>query len=233
MPTGLKHRTLSSAIAERLRQDILSGQHASGAQLRQDALAATYAVSRIPVREALFQLEAEGLVRIEPHKGAVVTSLSLEEVNDVFDLRAELEARLFRASIPALTEAQLSRLNDIQTQFSAAIAVRDIGQWGVLNAELHAALYAGARLPRTASIVAGLLQTSDRYTRMQLSTPTAMKRAEREHAELIRLTARRDVKGACALLVRHIEAVRKDLLRILAHSATPEAALKRASERSR
>lgn len=216
MATGLKHRTLSSAIAERLRQEILSGQHASGAQLRQDALAAAYEVSRIPVREALFQLEAEGLVRIEPHKGAVVTSQSLEEVNDVFDLRVELEGRLFRASIPALTAAQLARLDEIQAQFASAIAARDIAQWGVLNAELHAALYAGARLPRTAAIVAGLLQTSDRYTRMQLSTPAAMKRAEREHADLIRLTGKRDVNGACALLVRHIETVRKDLLRILA-----------------
>jgi DNA-binding GntR family transcriptional regulator len=215
MATGLKHRTLSAAIAERLRQEILSGQHPSGAQLRQDALATAYEVSRIPVREALFQLEAEGLVRIEPHKGAVVTSLSLEEVNDVFDLRVELEARLFRASIPALTAADLARLDEIQAQFAAAIAVRDITRWGVLNAELHAALYAGARLPRTASIVAGLLQTSDRYTRMQLSTPAAMKRAEREHADLISLAHKRDVKAACALLVRHIETVRKDLLHIL------------------
>lgn len=215
MATGLKHRTLSSAIAERLRQEILSGQHASGAQLRQDALAAAYDVSRIPVREALFQLEAEGLVRIEPHKGAVVTSLSLEEVNDVFDLRAELESRLFRASIPELTPEDFARLDAIQKQFASAIAQRDTMQWGTLNAEMHAALYAGARLPRTASIVAGLLQTSDRYTRMQLSTPAAMKRAEREHAELIRLAAKRDVKAACALLVRHIETVRADLLRIL------------------
>jgi len=215
MATGLKHRTLSSAIAERLRQEILSGQHASGAQLRQDALAAAYDVSRIPVREALFQLEAEGLVRIEPHKGAVVTSLSLEEVNDVFDLRAELEKRLFRVSIPELTAEDFARLDAIQKQFASAIAARDSIRWGTLNAELHAALYAGARLPRTSSIVAGLLQTSDRYTRMQLSTPAAMKRAEREHAELIRLAAKRDVKGACALLVRHIETVRADLLRIL------------------
>ncbi len=58
-------------------------------QLRQDALADTYGVSRIPVREALFQLEAEGLVRIVPHKGAIVSELSLDEINDVFDLRGD------------------------------------------------------------------------------------------------------------------------------------------------
>jgi DNA-binding GntR family transcriptional regulator len=222
MDKTLKHRTLSSAIADRLRQDILGGALLSGQQLRQDALAAAYEVSRIPVREALFQLEAEGLVRIEPHKGAVVTSLSLEEVNDVFDLRVLLEPRLFARSIPALEDGDLQRIDAIQAQFSDAIAVRDTRQWGTLNAELHSALYARAGLPRTASIVVGLLQTSDRYTRVQLSTPSAMKRAEKEHAELIRLSRKRDVEKACALLKRHIETVRKDLLQILTRRGAGE-----------
>jgi DNA-binding GntR family transcriptional regulator len=215
MTIGLKHRTLSAAIADQLRQEILSGVHASGEQLRQDALAAAYQVSRIPVREALFQLEAEGLVRIEPHKGAVVTSVSLEEVNDVFDLRLLLEERLFRRSIPALTDGDFQRIDTLQAAFAAAIGAGDVRQWGLLNAELHGALYGGARLPRTSSTVAGLLQTSDRFTRLQLSTPAAMKRAEREHAQLIALARRRAVDDACALLVRHIETVRKDLLKLL------------------
>jgi DNA-binding GntR family transcriptional regulator len=218
---GLKHRTLSAAIADRLRQDILSGALLSGAQLRQDALAAAYAVSRIPVREALFILEAEGLVRIEPHKGAVVTSLSLEEINDVFDLRALLEPRLLARSIPALDDDDLAQIETIQARFSSAIAAGDIAQWGTLNAELHEALYARANLPRTATIVAGLLQTSDRYTRVQLSTPVAMKRAEREHAELIRCARKRKVDAGCELLRRHIEAVRTDLLKILADRTGP------------
>lgn len=216
MSSDLKHRTLSAAIAERLRQEILSGMHPSGAQLRQDALATAYEVSRIPVREALFQLEAEGLVRIVPHKGAVVTTLSLEEVNDVFDLRVLLEPRLFRTSIPALTKADFTRIDEIQMAFSAAIRARDTRQWGTLNAEFHLALYAGANLPRTLATVTGLLQTSDRYTRVQLSTPAAMKRAEREHAQLVVLCRKRDVDAACTLLVRHIESVRTDLVDLLA-----------------
>jgi DNA-binding GntR family transcriptional regulator len=215
METSLKHRTLSSAIADRLRQEILSGALASGAQLRQDALAAAYEVSRIPVREALFLLEAEGLVRIEPHKGAVVTSLSVEEIDDVFDLRILLEPRLFERSIPALAPEDFEHLDRLQKQFSAAISARDTRLWGALNAEFHGSLYAQANLPRTASIVSSLLQTSDRYTRVQLSTPAAMKRAGKEHAELIALAHKRDVKAACAFLVQHIESVRSDLLRLL------------------
>ena len=101
--SSLKYRTLSAAVSDRIRQDILAGVHPSGAQLRQDALAETYGVSRIPVREALFQLESEGLILMVPHKGAVVSEWSIDEVNDVFDLRALLEPRLLEKSAPRLT----------------------------------------------------------------------------------------------------------------------------------
>ncbi|MGL4975720.1 MAG: GntR family transcriptional regulator, partial [Bosea sp. (in: a-proteobacteria)] len=107
---GLKNRTLSASIAERLRHDILSGVQPAGMQLRQDMLATTFGVSRIPVREALFQLEAEGLVRIEPHKGAVVAGLSAEEVDDVFELRLILEPRLLQSSCAQLTAADFVEL---------------------------------------------------------------------------------------------------------------------------
>ena len=78
------------------------------------------------------------------------------------------------------------------------------------------ALYTRANLPRTMSTVAGLLQTSDRYTRMQLSTPAAMQRAEREHAQLIAMCRARAIDKACAFLKKHVESVRKDLVRLLA-----------------
>ncbi|MCA0317800.1 MAG: GntR family transcriptional regulator [Proteobacteria bacterium] len=215
MTATLKHRTLSAAIVDRLRQSILDGTHAAGAQLRQDALADTYGVSRIPVREALFQLEAEGLVRIAPHKGAIVSELSLDEINDVFDLRCLLEPRMLAQSAPRFTPEDFARLDDIQSKFEAAIARRDVGQWGVLNAEFHMALYERASQPRTRAIVAALLQTSDRYTRVQLSGTSAMGIAEQEHAELIRLCRAGDIDQACRFLARHIESVRADLIRVV------------------
>jgi DNA-binding GntR family transcriptional regulator len=215
MTAELKHRTLSAAIVDRLRQAILDGTHAAGAQLRQDALADTYGVSRIPVREALFQLEAEGLVRIAPHKGAIVSELSLDEINDVFDLRCILEPRMLAQSAPGFTAEDFARLDGIQARFEAAIAKRDVGQWGVLNADFHMALYERAPQPRTRAIVASLLQTSDRYTRLQLSGTSAMGIAEQEHAELIRLCRAGDIANACRFLARHIESVRSDLLRVV------------------
>jgi DNA-binding GntR family transcriptional regulator len=215
MSAPLKHRTLSAMIADQLRQSILDGTHRAGAQLRQDALGEAYGVSRIPVREALFQLEAEGLVRIVPQKGAIVSELSLDEINDVFDLRRMLEPRMLAQSGPHMAPKDFAVLDDIHRRFERAIAERNISEWGQLNAEFHMALYARARQPRTQTIVAALLQTSDRYTRLQLSNTTAMGIAEKEHAQLIALCKAGQIDEACRYLEQHIDSVRADLLRVV------------------
>lgn len=219
----LEHRTLSSAISARIRQEILDGQHASGTQLRQEALAVAYGVSRIPVREALFQLESEGLVQIVPHKGAIVSGLSLAEVNDVFDLRAMLEVRLLGAALPAMESSDFTRLDAIQGEFVAAVTNRDIRRFGELNADFHLALYTQSRLPRTVQIVGTLLQTSDRYTRLQLSSAPAMQRAQQEHQTLIDLCREGRKDDACSLLAAHIEAVRSDLVKLIGKNGTKPA----------
>ena len=215
MVTSLKHKTLSGALINEIRQAILSGRYAAGTQLRQDALAEAYGVSRIPVREVLFQLEAEGLVRIMPQKGAVVSALSREEIDDVFDLRVLLEPRLFLASAPKLDAGDLARLDDKQADYVRAIAAGTVEDYGRLNAELHMAMYHRAEMPRSQQIVASLLQTSDRYTRMQLSSEAAMSRAMTEHAELIGFCRSGEFDKAAVLLADHIASVRTDLIAVL------------------
>jgi len=215
MSAPLKHRTLSAMIADQLRQSILDGTHPAGAQLRQDALGEAYGVSRIPVREALFQLEAEGLVKIVPQKGAIVSELSLDEINDVFDLRIILEPRMLAESAPRFAADDFATLDSIQGRFEKAIAAGNISEWGQLNAEFHMAMYVHARQPRTQMIVTALLQTSDRYTRVQLSTTAAMGTAEREHAELIALCRAGEIDEACRFLEQHITSVKADLLRVI------------------
>lgn len=215
MSAPLKHRTLSAMITDQLRQAILDGTYPAGAQLRQDALGEAYGVSRIPVREALFQLEAEGLVRIVPQKGAIVSELSLDEINDVFDLRVLLEPRMLAESAPHFSADDFAALERIQKRFEAAIADGNRSEWGQINAEFHMAMYVNARQPRTQSIVTALLQTSDRYTRMQLSTVEAMGIAEKEHAALIAMCREGRIEEAASFLRQHIEAVRSDLLRVV------------------
>src|SRR5690606_29961798 len=208
----LKHRTLSGALLEEIRQGILSGRYEAGTQLRQDALAETFGVSRIPIREALFQLEAEGFVKIMPQKGAVVSDLSRDEIDDVFELRILLEPRLLLASAPKLTDEDFEHLTARHDNYVQAISSNALNEYGRLNAELHLAMYHRAGMPRTEQIVASLLQTSDRYTRIQLSNTAAMQRAMSEHAELIHLCRSGRFERAGRFLPEHAASVRDGLV---------------------
>src|SRR3982751_2703327 len=105
----IQRQTTASMAVEALRERILRGDYPEGEPLRQDALAEELGVSRIPVREALRQLEAEGLVTFSPHRGAVVSSLSLDEIDELFELRAAIESDLLRRAIPKMTKEQLDR----------------------------------------------------------------------------------------------------------------------------
>lgn len=199
------------AITAGLRKAIIDGACPAGTELHQDALAGEHGVDPAVIRSALLQLDAEGLVRITPGVGAVVSSISREEIDDVFDLRVILEPRLLREAVPALTPADFARIETIHHLFTGAVAAGDMARWGALNAELHLAMYMHARRPRSLRIVTGLLQTSDRYTRLQLSTTPSPGRAEREHGTLIALCRRGEIEAACQVLTAHIEGVRADL----------------------
>jgi DNA-binding GntR family transcriptional regulator len=198
--------TIAERAADELRRKIMSGELPEGFQLRQDALAAEFGISRIPVREALLQLEGEGLVRIVPHKGAVVSELSLDEISELFMLRGLLEPVLLKKSAPKLTQADFAELDAILAEYRQELRAQHSSRWGELNTRLHGLLMSRADQPRTAAIVAGLLQQTDRYTRLQLSMSVeSCRRAEEEHGELVRLCKTGDVRAAAALLKKHID----------------------------
>ena len=201
---SLTHRTISSAVMEALRERILDGSFESGMQLRQDALAEEFGVSRIPVREALMQLEAEGLVKILPHRGAVVSELSLDEINELFELRSLLEPRLLRLSAPKLREEDFEALDSILAEFEAEGMAGHARRWGPLNNALHMRLYAHAERPRSLALVSNLLQECDRHTRLQLSLSGSMERAQAEHRLLVKLCAAGRIGEAVSLLSEHI-----------------------------
>lgn len=126
---SIEHRTISSAVTDDLRQRILSGELESGLQLRQDQLAAEFGVSRIPIREALMQLEAEGLVKLSPHRGATVSSPSLDEIQEVFELRGMLEPMLLMASAPRLTREDFTVLEGLLEEYASNMEANNVQIW--------------------------------------------------------------------------------------------------------
>jgi DNA-binding GntR family transcriptional regulator len=212
----LPRQTLTAATGEAIRQRILAGDFREGESLRQDALADELGVSRVPVREALRQLEAEGLVTLLPHRGAVVTVLSLEEITELFDLRALIEPDLIRRAVPQMTDADLDTAEQILGQYDKSLTEGDAQNWGALNSHFHLALYKPSGRVRSMALLQTLLANVDRYIRLQLVLTSGIERARVEHAGMLDLCRRKDAKGAATLLRRHILHAGEDLVAFLA-----------------
>ena len=211
----LQRQTVASMTLDAIRDGILHGAYAEGEPLRQDALADELGVSRIPIREALRQLETEGLVTFNPHRGAIVSSLSLAEIEEVFDLRAFIEPDLMRRAMPRLTSHQLDQADEVLDRYAVALRTGDVAKWGELNWHFHASLYAPSERPITMNIVQRLHQQSDRYLRMQLALTHGETRANEEHRAIAAAARAHDIKRACQLVRDHIAGAGRSLLAFL------------------
>jgi DNA-binding GntR family transcriptional regulator len=184
--------------------------------LRQDVIAAQFQVSRIPVREALRQLDAEGLISIVPNRGAIVPELSPDDIEELFAIRALLEPEVLKISIPPLTAADFTKAESILRTFSHELNREEhIADWGVLNSKFHSILYSGARRPRFMSVIRNVNHNGDRYTRLQLYLTHGMKRANDEHHQILQLCRERNVGAACKLLRQHIQYAGQSLKQVL------------------
>jgi len=213
---AITRQSLPDAIASDLRERILSGDLAEGETIRQEALAEDYDVSRMPVREALKQLDAEGLVQLTNNRGARVTRHSLSEIGEIFDLRSLLETDLFRRAIPQMTGSDFARCEQLLEQMEASYDANDVSRWGALNYQYHSALYAAANRSLTNELLHRVSLQSDRYVRMHLSVMQQREPARKEHRELLRLAQKGRVDAACGLLAEHIGRTKQQLLQLVA-----------------
>lgn len=200
----LKRQTLVDLTLEAVRERILNGGYPEGEPLRQDAIAAELGVSRIPIREALRQLETEGLVVFNPHRGAVVSSLSIKEIEEIFELRADIESALLRRAVAAMDAEHIERAAEVLARYEHALRIKDVLSYGKLNWEFHSSLYDAADRPVTLTIAQRLHQQFDRYVRMQLTYTHWEERAKREHRAILAAARRRDARKAAALMRDHI-----------------------------
>jgi len=204
-PSPIPRQSLSAAVIERLRDKILSGELREGEQLRQDAIAAEFQISRIPVREALSHLAAEGLVTLVANRGAVVSALSPEEIMELFETRAVLECYMLRCAIPRMRPEDFQRAEDILRHYEESLEKdSEVASWGQWNWSFHRALYEPANRPKMLSIVKTLNVNCDRYTRLHLVVTRDQHRAGRAHRELLAACKTKDPEVAAAALWKHI-----------------------------
>ncbi len=201
----IPRQSLAEAVLGRLREQILNGELREGEQLRQDAIAAEFQISRIPVREALSHLAAEGLITIVANRGAVVSSLAPEEIEQLFETRAVLECYMLRQAIPNLTEADFAKAEEILKQYEESLEKdSEIKNWGDWNWSLHSTLYAPANRPLMMSYIKTLNNNCDRYTRLHLLVTREQHLAGKAHHDLLDACRSRNPDIASFALWKHI-----------------------------
>ncbi|OEC34108.1 DNA-binding transcriptional regulator, GntR family [Pseudomonas cuatrocienegasensis] len=198
----------SEVITKHLREAIVAGHFAEDEPIRQDDIAKLFNVSKIPVREALKRLEAEGLVMFQRNKGAVVTRISEPELAQMFEVRILLEDKVLRLAIPNMSEETFTRAERICDEF---IGENNIGRWAELNWELHACLYEPAQRPFLVGLIRSIHDKLERYLRLQMSLSEGKDRADHEHREIIAACRARDIERAVTLLDEHIIGVCRTL----------------------
>ena len=209
----LIRKTTTHIVADELRKRILTGQLHEGEQIRQEAIAKDLGVSRIPVREALRQLEVEGLITLVSHKGAEVTRLEPSEIAELFEVRELLECRLFELAIGNMSNDALAKAEALIAKMQDGAAIED---WGTLNWQFHETLYRDASRPATMRILRRVHDNIDRYVRLQITlTDDAQTRAHNEHRALIDAAKAGDAEKGTKLLAAHINHVRDQLLQSL------------------
>ncbi len=228
----IPRQSLTVAVADKLRDQIIRGEIPEGAQLRQDAIATQFRVSRIPVREALRQLDAEGLISIVPNRGAVVPALSPDDIEELFSIRALLEPEVLKLSIPRLTEQDFSQAEEVLGKYVRELRREEhVSAWGRLNWQFHSILYSQANQPRFMAIIRNVNNSGERYTRLQLYLTHGMKRANEEHHQMLELCRRREVAAACKLLRQHIQYAGESLKQALAQKRSEAQADSRNGDR--
>ncbi|KAB0493606.1 GntR family transcriptional regulator [Pseudomonas vancouverensis] len=190
-----------SVIEETLRSAILDGRIPCGAALRQQDLADLFGVSRMPVREALRQLEAQALLNVIAHKGAVVAPLVQGDAVETYALRILLESEALRLSIPLLQDADIEEatryINELESE-------RDYSEIGRLNRLFHMTLYSRAPNRRLLRLVEDGLNEEERFLRFNLEAMGLGELSQDDHRALLRAAQERDVEQSVTLLTHHL-----------------------------
>ena len=208
------YEPLAAAVARSVRDAILAGRLGPGDRIRQEEIAKRLGTSRIPVREALRQLETEGLVTLVPHSGARVAVMDFAGFSELYRMREELEPMAIAESAPRLSDEQIERLRELLAVVESS-AESDINRWLEYDRLFHLASYEAAPLPQAVAMIERFWNQTQQYRRAFLSAarPMNLPIVNAEHLLIMDALARRDGKDAADLQRLHIRRTRTTLAR--------------------
>lgn len=191
--------TLHLKVCNIIREAILKGELKPGQRLKQSDLADAMGVSRMPIREALQKLEVEGLIKLEPHKGAVVKSIEVGDIEEIYALRTELEKMAVYQSVEHLTDEDHQQLTTLVEQMEAS---EDVDEFIRYNIEFHRLLMKRSSWERLNSFIStlwnGLPQQTPHILKGQKETSNV------EHRSILNAVLNRDKETAANLVSNHI-----------------------------
>ncbi|GGC84657.1 GntR family transcriptional regulator [Tersicoccus solisilvae] len=197
--TALQPRRMTDQVVRVLRDRIVTGELVAGARVEINDLCAELGVSHTPVREAILQLEALGLVTRQPYRGTVVTGIDPNQLEEITALRIDLEGRATLLGVPRLSDGDVERMRRIHLDIVSRAP--DAEAFNRLNREFHGIVYDAADSPTLSRLITILQDEADR---IRLHVEVKNDTAAAFHAEILAACARRDPPAACAVTRRHL-----------------------------
>lgn len=212
--SDLDRATLQYRVTTKLREAILKGEFRMGERLIQEEWAGKLGVSRMPIREALRQLEVEGLVKIEPRRGAIVTPISVEDIEEIYQLRALLEAKAVVMSLPHLGKDDIQELESLHERMTDLQADdTDVEKYMELNDRFHQILRSGCPWRRIHNIINTLWKGIPPYTPSLLINH--VKDSMNEHEQMLQYVKENNPRELKAVVKKHILRTRHNLLKVM------------------
>lgn len=197
-------RGLAAEIAAQLANDIHEGRLLPGQPMDERELAERFGVSRTPVRAAVQQLSARGLLRVLPRQGLQVTRMSIAELREMFEVLAELEGACAKLAARRIDEPWRSRMTDACARCEAAAESGDVAGYSQANADFHEALYEGCRNRYLADQIRTIRNRTSLYRVSVFQLPGRMRQSAQDHSRIVDAVLRGDTLAAQGEMVDHI-----------------------------
>lgn len=204
MASLLLDKSIRQDIYERIRDDITYGRLMPGERLTEKKLSDDYTVSRSPIREALRQLESEGLIRYERNKGMEVVKLSIKQLQEIYDLRALLEGYAVRCSMKQITGKDITFLTSLHKKLINAAQTKDIQAWLQNNSLFHGYFRDKSGNENLSQMIVMLKRRTFNYQNMSLSYASYFETYIEHHAAILEACKKRDVDLAEQSMRQHV-----------------------------
>lgn len=206
-------------LREQIRDDIVAGVWALGSHITLAELGAHYQVSNIPVREALLQLQGEGVIEMRMNRGAVIPSVDAKFIDDTYHLRGALQSMLARLACLRASDAQLKALEQLSRAYEDAASAGDVAASVAANREFHHHLDSLADNAQALEVLQARSSLVDAFRRVHGYGPGRQDKVIAQHRKIVKAIVKRDADAASAAVLAHADSARQDLLDLLKTSA--------------